>query len=309
MTVASQGWYVADADGSARGPFDRVDLIDLRARGALADDALVWTLELAEWVPLKRALPPVPASVTTSMRPVPAPPPPVLVLPARQQPPSILMSSLRAAPSAADTKRLPPTPTAIKPELANKREKLERLQWGARRLLARLIDFAVFSGIAWALIAVGAEQFRSEPIPSFASGLAHFSIVLIIGLGLLAIALEALSLALGGYTPGKFALGLRVIRRDGAYLHPVLAVQRSARVWLRGMAGWLPPFFIITMAMGLRTLVVDGRTRWDEDLGLDVNYRPMSGNRWFASFALLVLAYTALSQDLYRQGLWQLLSG
>ena len=57
MNPNSNGWYVALPDGQALGPYERSELLKLRGTGQISDDSLVWTLDLAEWVPLKRALP------------------------------------------------------------------------------------------------------------------------------------------------------------------------------------------------------------------------------------------------------------
>ncbi len=307
MTPASNGWYVAAPDGSARGPFDRQELIALRSRQALAEDALVWNVDLAEWVPLKRALPPASASVTLQLpTPVMQTAPPALApsIPKALAAPAVVKAIRGSAPRVA-------LPEAIKPDAAavgaKLRTNLERLQWGARRWLARLIDYAVFGGIAWALVVLGAEHFRAEAMPSFSDSLLRFSLLLVIALGLLALPLEILSLSLGGYTPGKLVVGLRVIRRDGGYLDPALAAKRATSTLFKGVGFWIPPFSIIAMALSLRTLLTDGRAGWDQALNLDVDYGPMPGNRWFASFAVLVLAYTALAEDLFRQGLWHLL--
>ena len=318
MNPGANGWYIAANDGQARGPFERNELLALRVAGQLADDALVWTLELAEWVPLRRALPPSTAAaaqlLATKTRAIqsipslvtakaangdrPAPPVPIPQGDARVQ------GTPRASPSADLNMQ---QRIAAEAATANAIQlKSQRFVWGLRRLLARNIDFAVLGGLSWAITSLILLKLGGNALPAPLSAFEQLSILVVIFLCVLALPLEALLLGVTGFTPGKFALGLRVVSSASGAPGILRAFKRALDVFVRGQGLMLGPISLIASVIALQRLLSEGRTRWDERLGTAVEYAPLSANLWWVALAVAALAYAALADNLFTKLVWAL---
>ncbi|HEY2573419.1 MAG TPA: RDD family protein [Verrucomicrobiaceae bacterium] len=86
------------------------------------------------------------------------------------------------------------------------------------------------------------------------------------------IPLEALWLSRRGTTPGKALLRIQVRRLDGALPDYAQALQRSALVFIKGMAFCLPIVPLFVMSWCRIRLLQLGMTSWDEHTGLRVEH-------------------------------------
>lgn len=248
-------WYYASG-GQQMGPVDDAGLDDLVRRGVVRDDTLIWREGMAGWEPHAKVRGPRPA--------LGVPPPPAASLPpppqggfdlryctscGRQFPANqltqvgsaLICASCYPAYAQQVAAGITPAPVAMNP-----------VMYGPRyagfwiRFLARFIDWIVLGivgliiriplglligGSAMTMGASGdpAAALAALPMILAASGIA---IVLNIVIGVI---YEAYFLSTRGATLGKMALGLKVIRADGAPVTSSLAVGRYFAMWLSGM--------------------------------------------------------------------------
>jgi len=322
MIESGDGWFVADNEGLAQGPFTRAQLQALRDDGKVADDNLVWTLREAQWVPLRRALgiryasadlphagksqsgrapaavvarPPEqaaksPPAPKTSAAPLPGTAP---VRPSDDWRRSVHGSSPAAAADAL-------LAAAKSGAIAEKRE---RAAQGLRRLIARQIDLAVLGGIGWALLSVIGVRLGLWSLGNPQLELEAFAFFVPALLVLAALPLEAVAVGLSGYTPGRALLGLQVVDRSGKAPGLNLGWQRAGRVALLGQALLIMPFQLVAWGFAFAGLVGTGRTHWDKALNLTIRSTPLTANRWWAALAILAVAWS-----LWYEGLWMRLA-
>ncbi len=315
MNVGSEGWYVADADGNARGPFTQAQLQAERDAGRVRDEHLVWTLRLSEWIPLKRAFGGQTAAekAATPAQPQPSPAPKpsksVAAKPARPQaksPPSKAplpgTSPVRSsddwresAGKAAPAKLAEALLAAGKDqEQARNRE---RVSEAVRRWLARQIDTVLLGGVGWALLALLGYRFGLWSLGYPSMELSQAPIIAVILLVLAALPLEAVLVGLLGRTPGRALLGLRVTDVHGAAPGLRAGAERAARVALYGQAMLVFPFVIFAYAVAGGSLIKNGRTHWDQALGLLVRTQPVGANQWWTALVVLALAWAMFIGD------------
>lgn len=326
MIESGDGWFVADREGLAQGPFTRAQLQALRDNGTVADDNLVWTLREAEWVPLRRALgiryasadlpqagkspparttapvaapSPEPAAKSSSatrpaQRPSKAPLPGTApVRPSDDWRPSLQGKSPAAVADALLT-------AAKTGQIAQKRDLAAQ---ALRRLIARQIDLAVLGGIGWALLSVIGFRLGLWSLGSPKIELETFAFFVPALLVLAALPLEAVAIGLSGFTPGRALLGLRVVNRSGKAPGLNIGWQRAGRVALLGQAFLIMPFNLVAYGIAFAGLVGNGRTHWDRALDLSIRSTPLSANRWSAALAVLVVAWA-----LWLEGVWMRLA-
>lgn len=326
MIESGDGWFVADSEGLAQGPFTRVQLQALRDSGKVADENLVWTLRESEWVPLRRALGIRYASAdlpnagkTEAPRSPPAAESRAQKTAARKSPPPTTKAVPGAPPLPGTGPARPDddwrrslhgkSPAAVADALLNSArsgelaEKRERAAQGLRRLLARQIDLAVLGGIGWALLSVIGLRLGLWTLGSPKVELQEFGFFVPALLLLAALPLEAVALGLTGYTPGRLLLGLRVVDRNGAAPGLNLGWQRAGRVALLGQALLIMPFTLVAYGFAFAGLVGTGRTHWDRALNLSIRSTPLTSNRWWAALAVLVIAWS-----LWFDGVWMRLA-
>ncbi len=110
------------------------------------------------------------------------------------------------------------------------------------------------------------------------------------------ILIESVMLTLLGWTPGRFLLGLRVIRQDGGRVTPLQALQRSVLVWAGGIGLGLHPGYLLPMVQwiyGWWCLQTRGITLWDHSAKTTVQASLLT--RWhMAGIALLLAVFTGL---------------
>jgi uncharacterized RDD family membrane protein YckC len=328
-------WFVAAADGSARGPFARSRLHAMRSAGEIADDQLVWTLTLAEWIPLKRALGNLvslsavnasqaraSAQAAQNGQPAPAPARPAQAKPAQSkatqskanQPPRAPQTPARSAAPVA--KSTPPAAAAgalLRGEAllsaaaaSSGAARGTRLMEGVRRFLARLIDLLFLGGIGWAVLSVVGLQFGLWNLYTPNLEFHNAPILAYVVLVLAALPLEILMLGVSGYTPGKALLGIRVLTGAGTTMGLPVAFRRALAVLVRGQALLIPPFHLFAWGIAWGSLIQEGRTVWDKDDNLQVQLIPIDAQRWGAGLIAVVLAGAALASGLWIRLLWEL---
>lgn len=142
-----------------------------------------------------------------------------------------------------------------------------------RRFTARVFDhFVVVGGCVLAL----AEGLR-VPMPVFQAraptlDYGHYLLLLVVAIG--GGALNALFLHRTATTPGKWLLGLKVVRRDGEPLSYAEALRREAEAILVGCAAFVPPLFPLAAAANCVRLLFTNETGWDRRQGLVLRHAP-----------------------------------
>lgn len=337
MNVGGEGWFVADAEGNARGPFTQAQLQAERDAGRVRDEHLVWTLRLSEWVPLKRAFGGQTAAekAATPAQPQPAPANPVATKMPRPQPKASQPKAAqpRPAQSKATQPKAPlPGTSPVRSsddwrgsagkaapgklpaslligddgrELARSRD---RAGEAVRRWLARQIDTLLLGGLGWALLAAIGWKTGMWSLGSPSDELASAPLVALVVLVLGAVPLEALLVGLTGLTPGRALLGLRVSNMHGAAPGLRLASERAVRVALYGQALLLFPFAIFAYAIAGGSLVKNGRTHWDQALGLRVGSSAVSARQWLTTPVAILLAWAMFIEDGWMRLVGNLLS-
>ncbi len=315
MNVGSEGWYVADGDGNARGPFTQAQLQAERDAGRVRDEHLVWTLRLSEWIPLKRAFggqtAAEKAATPTQPQPAPAPKPaksaaPKPARPQGKSPPSKAplpgTSPARSSDDWRASAGKPPPAKLAEALLAAGKEQeqarnRERVGEAVRRWLARQIDTVLLGGIGWALLALLGNRFGLWSLGYPSMELSQAPIIAVILLVLAALPLEAVLVGLLGRTPGRALLGLRVTDVHGAAPGLRAGAERAARVALYGQAMLVFPFVIFAYAVAGGSLVKNGRTHWDQALGLLVRTQPVGVNQWWTALVVLAVAWAMFIGD------------
>lgn len=324
MNESGDAWYVAKADGSARGPYTRVQLLAMRQAGEIGDEHLLWTLALAEWIPLKRAIGGGNLAASNAQQNYVAPPPKASeaqvapkvrkkgeARPSRAADKPAPKASSSPTPAQAATAALQRTRAQAEAEGEARVQELKaamaaqsaQIGIAGRRLLARSIDLLVLGGLGWALLAyVGTDLglwHLGTPRAAFASNpLLAWPLLVLAGL-----VLEALLLGLSGYTPGKALLGVRVQSASGQVIGLPVAFQRSFAVLLRGQALLIPPFTLIAYGLALADLQKHGRTSWDRHADLSVRISDIDSKRWWVALVALVVAWVALLEGLWMRTL------
>ncbi|GMU44040.1 MAG: RDD family protein [Xanthomonadales bacterium] len=299
MNDAGEGWFVADAEGAARGPLRRQQLQAERETGLLGDEDLVWTLRLAEWIPLRRALGGTavlaPGSRATARPAAGAPPEQVARESLRPQPPVPGPASARPGD---DRRSGGPAARLAEGVLVAERVSKQALAAQAwRRWIARQIDTALLGGIGWAVLAMIGWRLGGWTLAAPSTALVDTLWLAVIFLPIAAAPLETVLLAASGYTPGRALLGLRVVDAHGRAPGLRVAGERAARVALYGQGLQVFPFALFAYFAAFGMLVKHGRTHWDRVLGLEVRTGVIDAQRWLVALALLGGAWAMFAAD------------
>lgn len=87
---------------------------------------------------------------------------------------------------------------------------------------------------------------------------------------------NAVLLSATGSTLGKWIFGIRVREADGRRVGFMRAIQREARVWMRGLGFGIPIVSLITLVRAYNQVNDFKQTTWDKDMQLVVTHRPAS---------------------------------
>jgi uncharacterized RDD family membrane protein YckC len=223
-------WYYAEA-GKQLGPVEESALDDLVRQGIVRDDTLVWREGMAAW---QRH-----AAVRGSTNPA-APPPPSLPSMAASGPGGDIRYCSecgRAIPASQLTSFGDVSVCAqCQPAYSQRLGGTGRHFGGFWiRFVARLIDWLLL-GVGLCVILVplvlltggfGVLMRRNEPLDAAAGGLGAMAILSLVAVVIVGPALyEIYCVSTRAATPGKLALGLKIIRADGTPVTTGLAVGR-----------------------------------------------------------------------------------
>jgi uncharacterized RDD family membrane protein YckC len=269
----STDWYFV-RDGAREGPRPRADVKELLASGELPPGTLVWTAGMENWRPASDT--PELAGVIPGAAPPAFPPAPE----PRPAEPGADAYGTQSRPDAYDapTQGVAAAGTGPYP-------------W--QRWMARLLD------MFWFVLAMSTVL----AIAGFA-GLESANVAVNVLIMALFVPVEALMLSAFGATPGKRLLRISVTNADGSRLTFGTALERSVQVWVRGMGLGLPLVSLVTMVSSFIRLSNDGRTAWDEKLGLRVTHGEVSPLRLTSVVVFLVLVFAmAIAAGMSADGL------
>ena len=231
-------WFVFKNDKQL-GPIPEPDLASLVRQGKLPPETLVWSEGMTDWSPI--------SNVETFKPSLELVNPPVQFQSA--QPSVQSPSAVASATSGGETTTRP----VLEAGFAE-----EPHPW--IRYWARYVDMNVMSLIVGVLLA--ASPPAAALALSFLSILAYPFV-------------EALMFAMFGSTPGKWLMGIRVVRADGEQLTFIDGLKRTTGVVIKGLGLWLPIVSMITHIMAYNRLNNTGSTSWDEDGGFRVLHKPV----------------------------------
>ena len=160
------------------------------------------------------------------------------------------------------------------------------------RWLARLVDtilvqpFVFIAFFAWG-VAVELGRLPPESLGWFDDPLLSTTIELIFVFVVLAL-WEPLFLSNNATTPGKYIMGVRVVRTNGEKLSWWRALQRLLQVWIIGMGLRIPLLGFILMLIARAKLESEGVTGWAQNLDCRVEHRKRHPLIWWL-VAILVI--------------------
>ena len=242
-------WYYAD-NGRQIGPVEESALDELVQAGVVRDDTLVWHDGMPNWQAHR---------VVRGVRPPPPPPVPVPAVPVASGPYGAAPAP--ASPYAGDTAFCSecgrPYPTSQLLNLGSasvcaqcKPLYLQRVREGGQsigtrryggfwiRFVAIVID-GIIIGVVNLILTVplrltAAFSAMSDPATILSAGLGMLGLSVMISI-VLSVAYNGFFVSRYGATPGKMALGLKIIRSDGSGISFGRAVGRYFAQMLSGM--------------------------------------------------------------------------
>lgn len=171
-------------------------------------------------------------------------------------------------------------------------------RWLARSLDGLLLTPAVFLafGVLGVLVELGRAPVQiltwmEQPILAAVVELAAFFVLMALW--------EPLFISNARTTPGKWLMGIRVRRTDGAKLSYLRALNRFARVWFIGMAAGIPFLSLIAMLIARGRLTSDGMTAWDEQLDCAVEHRKRHPLVW--TLLIIIVVVTTIAFRVLRR--------
>jgi uncharacterized RDD family membrane protein YckC len=220
-------WYVSRG-GEKEGPFTAEQIRQLAELGKLQPDFLVWRTGMEQWKPIAE----VPGILT----------PPPLEQPANAVPIEKLKQSTSDQLLGVQTVK------AVSNEVAQVRP------WV--RYWARMFDIYVFSIIVGIVLAMLAPRFLSQGSNEYLLGMV---------IVFLWVFVEALLISAFGTTPGKWLLKVKIGQTLGEPINFSQALNRSLKVWWRGLGTGFPFATLITLAIQHGRLKNNGITSWDRE--------------------------------------------
>lgn len=143
------------------------------------------------------------------------------------------------------------------------------------RFWVRWIDYLVLFIIARNLVnSVGGFP---EYIDGIIAGLLMFCLTIL---------LEAACISSFGTTPGKWLGRIKVKNGDGRNPQFIQSLKRTCFVWVQGFALGIPLANFLLMWFAKRTLLKDGKTRWDKISETHVEIADLP--RWRYGFIVII---------------------
>lgn len=181
-----------------------------------------------------------------------------------------------------------PSEILMPPLIGDKKEMRELNPW--LRFCARIVDYSLFGMIFLLLGHFVSEAFFLKTYQFF-----------IPFLFFLWIPIESVFLHYFGKTPGKFLLGLKVIKPGRKKLDFETALKRSFLVWVRGIALGIPIANIIAMLYAFFQLKTHKISSWDRDENTKITHIKVHPIR-IALGVLIIIFYFVLDQFILSQG-------
>ena len=237
-------WYYAEAD-QQKGPVDESSLDELVRQGVVRDDTLVWREGMASWQPhaavRRPVVPPIPGPTSAESR---------YCSECGRSFPGNELSSIGSALVCAGCRpavmQRMPAATWGAPAYQTPATSVRRYGGFWIRFLGRCIDWIIIGFVSTiirlplvAILGIRSADLGRINDPSeflrFMPGLAGlFGLSFLIQIAL-SLGYEMYFLSTRGATPGKMALGLKVIRADGGPISPGLAAGRYFGMWVSGL--------------------------------------------------------------------------
>lgn len=167
-----------------------------------------------------------------------------------------------------------------------------------RRYFARMLDNMVNTFTFFIVLMVALAFTRPELFNALVTWLESIhriaDLMLTIFIGTV---VNAVLLAATGSTLGKWIFGIRVREADGRRIGFARAIEREARVWMRGLAFGIPIVSLFTLVRAYNQVNDFKQTAWDKDMQLVVTHRPPSvGQHILWTLAVLAwIGFMALS--------------
>lgn len=153
------------------------------------------------------------------------------------------------------------------------------------RWLARGVDSVLILPIVFVVfIALGVAVELGRLPPEFLDWTANPILASVIEIAItwvLFMLWEPLFMSNTGTTPGKWVMGVGVLREDGARLGFFTALGRFFWVWAVGLGLYIPLVALICMLIARSKLIADGATAWDQGLKLQVTHKKRHPIVWF----------------------------
>lgn len=170
--------------------------------------------------------------------------------------------------------------TAASYSVASEFSRSERTSQLIRRFFARWFDLLLWSSIYMCATHLSGANLKAMMMNFWFNYLMMIVWILI----------EAAMVHVWGFTPGKWLLGLRVTRADGASLPVGLSLLRAIRVYLMGMGMSHPILMPLCHGFSWWFVRKHGKALWDGSSDILVSVRPISPWRWLAfSFAFFMV--------------------
>lgn len=196
---------------------------------------------------------------------------------------------------------------AVDAHIEAQREIRSREDQGWARWLSRSLDlFAglavlVVVGFAAAILWLVGVKIAGWTLPAFPDWLtaayadptANTIIDSAVGV-LLLIVLEAIYLSLFGTTPGKWVMGIRVLKLDGKRLNIAAAFGRAFGAHGLGIAFGIPVLNLIAAAINRGQLLSDGKTIWESYSGGLTHHRKRPVALWWLMIPLVICGNIAI---------------
>jgi uncharacterized RDD family membrane protein YckC len=235
--------YIAE-DGQEIEAEDVPELVTAVQSGRLREGQLIFDKALEKWEPSEQH-DAVAAALASLARPS-----------------AQTASRVDSAPSAANQLSKPPASTAAAGKAAQLRPSANR------RMLARFLDWLLLGTLGGIGLALAGSALWG--LPSDDTAPVVFALYNAAGMTILDIVCTRVWAA----TPGKMLLKMRVISIDRSAITLGQAAQRSALLWIRGLAFGIPILSLVTAAVSMRRVARGtGKTSWDDMARTDVQLR------------------------------------